>query len=89
MEADRAGRRDLDPAHGGGDRCVEALLEAEPIDVEGECVVLVGDGDADGSDVGDGGHGHASPYMSEPGVVRISPVSSQVFSPERIIGQPP
>ena len=28
-------------------------------------------------------------YMSEPGVVRTSPVSSQVFSPERIIGQPP
>src|SRR5665647_466302 len=29
------------------------------------------------------------PYISDPGVVRISPVSSQVFRPERIIGQPP
>ena len=28
-------------------------------------------------------------YMMEPGVVRSSPVSSQVFRPERIIGQPP
>ena len=28
-------------------------------------------------------------YMSEPGVVSSSPVSSQVLSPERIIGQPP
>ncbi len=28
-------------------------------------------------------------YMSEPGVVSSSPVSSQVFRPERIIGQPP
>jgi hypothetical protein len=28
-------------------------------------------------------------YISDPGVVRVSPVSSQVFRPERIIGQPP
>jgi len=28
-------------------------------------------------------------YMSEPGVVSCSPVSSNVFRPERIIGQPP
>jgi hypothetical protein len=28
-------------------------------------------------------------YMSEPGVVRDSPVSSSVLRPERIIGQPP
>src|SRR5665811_561088 len=28
-------------------------------------------------------------YMSEPGVVRISPVSSQVLRPDRIIGHPP
>ena len=31
----------------------------------------------------------ASAYMSEPGVVSRSPVSSSVFRPERIIGQPP
>ena len=31
----------------------------------------------------------ASAYMSEPGVVSLSPVSSSVFRPERIIGQPP
>ncbi len=28
-------------------------------------------------------------YINEPGVVSTSPVSSQVFSPERIIGHPP
>jgi hypothetical protein len=28
-------------------------------------------------------------YMSDPGVVSVSPVSSQVFRPERIIGHPP
>src|ERR1700722_4260032 len=28
-------------------------------------------------------------YISEPGVVSFSPVSSSVFRPERIIGQPP
>jgi hypothetical protein len=28
-------------------------------------------------------------YISDPGVVRISPVSSQVLSPDRIMGQPP
>ena len=28
-------------------------------------------------------------YISEPGVVSSSPVSSQVLRPERIIGQPP
>jgi hypothetical protein len=28
-------------------------------------------------------------YISDPGVVNSSPVSSSVFSPERIIGQPP
>jgi AraC-like DNA-binding protein len=28
-------------------------------------------------------------YISDPGVVSSSPVSSQVFRPERIIGQPP
>ena len=28
-------------------------------------------------------------YISEPGVVSRSPVSSSVFRPERIIGQPP
>lgn len=33
---------------------------------------------------------HASQlYMSDPGVVSSSPVSSHVFRPERIIGQPP
>ena len=31
----------------------------------------------------------AAPYISDPGVVSSSPVSSQVFRPERIIGQPP
>ncbi len=31
----------------------------------------------------------AQVYMSEPGVVSNSPVSSHVFRPERIIGQPP
>jgi len=31
----------------------------------------------------------AQPYMSDPGVVSTSPVSSRVFRPERIIGQPP
>jgi catechol 2,3-dioxygenase-like lactoylglutathione lyase family enzyme len=31
----------------------------------------------------------ASAYRSEPGVVSFSPVSSSVFSPDRIIGQPP
>jgi energy-coupling factor transporter ATP-binding protein EcfA2 len=31
----------------------------------------------------------ASAYISEPGVSRPSPVSSRVFSPARIIGQPP
>jgi hypothetical protein len=31
----------------------------------------------------------ACEYISEPGVVRSSPVSSSVFRPERIIGQPP
>ena len=31
----------------------------------------------------------AQPYISEPGVVSSSPVSSHVFRPERIIGQPP
>ena len=30
-----------------------------------------------------------SPYISEPGVVRVWPLSSQVFSPDKIIGQPP
>src|SRR5712692_4888132 len=35
-----------------------------------------------------GGH-RAPPYISEPGVVSSWPVSSQVFRPERIIGQPP
>src|SRR5674476_1390778 len=29
------------------------------------------------------------PYISDPGVVSSSPVSSHVFRPERIIGQPP
>ena len=29
------------------------------------------------------------PYCSDPGVVNRSPVSSQVFRPDRIIGQPP
>ena len=33
--------------------------------------------------------GAAQPYISDPGVVSSSPVSSQVFRPERIIGQPP
>ncbi len=28
-------------------------------------------------------------YINDPGVVSSSPVSSQVFRPERIIGQPP
>ena len=28
-------------------------------------------------------------YISDPGVVSSPPVSSSVFSPERIIGQPP
>jgi len=28
-------------------------------------------------------------YISEPGVVRTSPVSSQVLRPDKIIGQPP
>jgi len=28
-------------------------------------------------------------YISEPGVVSVCPVSSSVFRPERIIGQPP
>jgi hypothetical protein len=28
-------------------------------------------------------------YISDPGVVSFSPVSSQVFRPERIMGQPP
>jgi len=28
-------------------------------------------------------------YINDPGVVSSSPVSSQVLSPERIIGQPP
>ena len=31
----------------------------------------------------------APEYRSEPGVVSRSPVSSSVFRPERIIGQPP
>jgi hypothetical protein len=31
----------------------------------------------------------ARAYMSDPGVVSVSPVSISVFSPERIIGQPP
>jgi|BarGraNGADG00212_2_1021979.scaffolds.fasta_scaffold10278_4 hypothetical protein len=36
------------------------------------------------------GPGTAQPlYISEPGVVSSSPVSSHVFRPERIIGQPP
>ena len=29
------------------------------------------------------------PYISEPGVVSSCPVSSHVFSPDRIMGQPP
>src|SRR5829696_4015986 len=29
------------------------------------------------------------PYIREPGVVRVCPVSSQVFRPDKIIGQPP
>ena len=33
--------------------------------------------------------GSGEAYMSDPGVVSNSPVSSQVFKPERIIGQPP
>ena len=28
-------------------------------------------------------------YINDPGVVSSSPVSNQVFNPERIIGQPP
>ncbi|VXC47482.1 hypothetical protein ARTHRO9AX_80029 [Arthrobacter sp. 9AX] len=31
----------------------------------------------------------AQVYINDPGVVSFSPVSSQVFRPERIIGQPP
>ena len=31
----------------------------------------------------------ACAYISEPGVVSSSPVSSRVFRPERICGQPP
>ena len=31
----------------------------------------------------------ASRYMSDPGVVSVSPVSSGVFRPDRTIGQPP
>src|SRR3954454_11844662 len=30
----------------------------------------------------------AAPYIKEPGVVNTSPVSSQVFSPDKIIGHP-
>ena len=32
---------------------------------------------------------YAFAYISEPGVVSNSPVSSSVFRPDRIIGQPP
>ena len=35
------------------------------------------------------GLGECAGYRSEPGVVSCSPVSSRVFSPDRIIGQPP
>jgi hypothetical protein len=31
----------------------------------------------------------AQVYISEPGVVSNSPLSNQVFRPERIMGQPP
>src|SRR4051812_22028237 len=31
----------------------------------------------------------AAPYINEPGVVNTSPVSSHVFSPDKIIGHPP
>jgi hypothetical protein len=34
-------------------------------------------------------YAEAPAYISEPGVVSCSPVSSSVFRPERIIGQPP
>jgi hypothetical protein len=44
---------DLDPSHGGADRGVESLLEAEAGDVERDRVVLVGHVDADRADVGD------------------------------------
>jgi hypothetical protein len=33
--------------------------------------------------------GAICPYLSDPGVVSASPVSRSVFSPDRIIGQPP
>jgi hypothetical protein len=36
-----------------------------------------------------GPHAAGWAYISEPGVVSVSPVSSSVFRPERIIGQPP
>ncbi|GGS51759.1 hypothetical protein GCM10010171_53520 [Actinokineospora fastidiosa] len=29
------------------------------------------------------------PYINDPGVVSVSPVSSHVFNPDRIIGHPP
>jgi hypothetical protein len=51
-------RSDLDPSHGGADRCVEPLLEAELVDEEGKRFVLIPDVDPDRAYVGDGGRGH-------------------------------
>ena len=42
-----------------------------------------------GHDLSVDAHAHDSEYRNEPGVSSSSPVSSSVFSPERIIGQPP
>jgi hypothetical protein len=46
-------------------------------------VLWLGGGASQAADMG------AWAYMSDPGVVSVSPVSTSVFSPERIIGQPP
>src|SRR5579862_9721326 len=95
----RLRRCDFNPpctaAHGD----VEPLLEPECLEVEGERLLLVGNGNTDRPNVLDGtGVSHLShhcsswfcwAYINDPGVVSTSPVSIHVLSPERIIGQPP
>jgi hypothetical protein len=78
----------FDPASTVGGGAMAQDTETERVDLSGGGCVLVLNRDADGADTGDHIHS-ALPYASEPGVVSCSPVSSQVFSPERIIGQPP